>query len=132
VNDSQRDACPAVEGVVTLPDEPGAGPGSALAQLRWHLAEAGFDGELIDQPRGKGLAELSSVPEPALVYVAGTAAIGALARVAHAWVRHRRKRIIIKIRRPDGSSEEYQFHDTGDARDIIRETRREKDRAVDE
>ena len=94
------------------PDEADAGPGSELAKLRWHLARAGFDGDLAggNEPgvvaaRDKNVLDVlgSATPE-ALVYVASATTAGALLKVAQEWVRNRRKRIKVSVERADGTT----------------------------
>jgi hypothetical protein len=113
------------------PEEPDAGPGSELAKLRWHLAQAGFDGDLAGgppagtgAPRAKNLVEYLDAATPAaLVYVASATAAGALLKVAGEWVRNRRKRITVSVQRADGSTFDYDLEGvTADPAELMRIT----------
>jgi hypothetical protein len=115
MNEALLAAGPQVSVWLTSPDEPEAGSGSELAKLRWHLSQAGFDGDLTGggttgggAARDKNLVQYLDTATPAaLVYIASATAAGALVKVAAEWVRNRRKRITVSVQRADGSRFDY-------------------------
>lgn len=107
---------PRVIVLLSLADEPESGPGSALAKLRWHLAQAGLDGEVAGDPAAaeagplaKGLGEIAAQTPAALAYLAGATALSALAKVAGEWARSRGKRAKLSVKRPNGTLESVEL-----------------------
>ncbi|RSM58365.1 hypothetical protein DMB66_29260 [Actinoplanes sp. ATCC 53533] len=98
-----------------MPDEGHAGPGSALAKLRWQLAQQGFDGAVADGGAGPAVgsrdknvvemvAQVGEATPAALIYLVSVTAISGMAKVAGEWVRNQNKRITITAKRRDGGT----------------------------
>ena len=114
MTDSLLDPEPCATVFLSLPDESQTGPGSALAKLRWHLAQTGFDGEVTAGVAGPAagsrdksivdtVTQASEATPAALAYLVSAVAISGLVKVAGEWVRNQSKRITITAKRPDGS-----------------------------
>jgi len=95
--------------LLSLPDEHESGPGSALAKLRWHLAQTGLDGTVTGGegpapagPREKNAGEILAQTPAALAYLASVTVVSSLVKVAGEWARSRGKRAKLSVKGPDG------------------------------
>ncbi|MET0495194.1 MAG: hypothetical protein ABW000_18895 [Actinoplanes sp.] len=92
--------------LLSLPDEHESGPGSALAKLRWHLAQTGLDGTVTGEtqtgPREKNVSEILEQTPAALVYLASATVVSSLVKVAGEWARSRGKRAKLSVKGRDG------------------------------